>query len=396
MLYQSEDKAFCLFQGDSLQVLSQFNDRFDMIFADPPYFLSNGGKKIQGERFVSVNKGEWDKGKTSEGIDDFNRTWIEACKPLLKDNGTIWVSGTFHNIYSVEKCLKDSGFQIINIITWQKTDPTPTWGELHFNFSSEYIIWARKNPRTKHYFNYELMKQLNGGVLMPDVWKLPTVGMWEKKCGKHPTQKPLRLLYRIILASTRVGEKILDPFAGSCTTGIAANLLDRNFIGIDQSSEFLQLGIRRKKEIEDPYYFAAMQKLIAEDPDEVMVMVNHARKETKDKMIETGICYLRAGETRGSLCVTPGFEKMEYVLLHTNGEDCKLFKLKQKGCFQIWNKETLEQYGFSPSNAAYYIVLRFDNSSQHLFSIPANLKEKINSYRAKVRPISDFIDFNDL
>ena len=148
--------------------------------------------------------------------------------------------------HSVEKCLKNAGFQIINIITWQKSDPTPTWGGLHFNFSSEYIIWARKNPKSKHFFNFELMKELNGGVLMPDVWKLPTVGMWEKTCGKHPTQKPLRLLYRIVLASTRVGEVVLDPFAGSCTTGIAANLLGRKFVGIDQSKDFLDLGIKRK------------------------------------------------------------------------------------------------------------------------------------------------------
>ena len=246
MYYQSKDYNFYLYHGNSIQVLGQLKDQVDMIFADPPYFLSNGGKKIQGRSMVSVDKGDWDKADSLEYIDQFNQEWIDACKPLLKDNGTIWVCGTFHNIYSVEKCLKNAGFQIINIITWQKSDPTPTWGELHFNFSSEYIIWARKNPKSKHFFNFELMKELNGGVLMPDVWKLPTVGMWEKTCGKHPTQKPLRLLYRIVLASTRVGEVVLDPFAGSCTTGIAANLLGRKFVGIDQSKDFLDLGIKRK------------------------------------------------------------------------------------------------------------------------------------------------------
>lgn len=154
--------------------------------------------------------------------------------------------GTYHNIFSVEKCLRNAGFRIINIITWQKSDPTPTWGNLHFNFSSEYIIWAKKTPVANHYFNYELMKLLNGGKLMPDVWKLPTVGLWEKTCGKHPTQKPLRLLYRIILASTKVGDIILDPFAGSSTTGIAANLLGRKFIGIEQDEDFLLLGKKGK------------------------------------------------------------------------------------------------------------------------------------------------------
>lgn len=395
MYYQSADTNFTLYQGDSLKVLSQLNQQFDVIFADPPYFLSNGGKKIQGQRLISVDKGDWDKPISSDFVDEFNRKWIEACKPLLKHNGTIWVCGTFHNIYSVEKCLKDAGFQIINIITWQKSDPTPTWGDLHFNFSSEYIIWARKTPKSRHFFNIDLITQLNGGILMPDVWKLPTVGMWEKRCGKHPTQKPLRLLYRIILASTRNGETILDPFAGSCTTGIAANLLGRKFVGIDQSREYLNLGIRRKTEIENESCFLQMQKQIAENPEEVTVMVNHARKETKAQMIKTGICYLRAGESKGSLCVTPGFERLGYVLLHTGGEDCQLFKLKKNGCFQIWTKDTLEKFGFTPSHAAYYIVLKFDNNTMPSLQIANNVKQRINTYRSKIRPLSDFIDFQN-
>ena len=391
MFYQSKDNQFYLYQGDTIQVLRQLDQQADMIFADPPYFLSNGGKKIQGNQMVSVDKGAWDKAESLEQINNFNRKWIDACKLLLKDNGTIWVCGTFHNIYSVEMCLREAGFQIINIITWQKSDPTPTWGDLHFNFSSEYIIWARKNPKSRHYFNYELMKQLNGGVLMPDVWKLPTVGMWEKTCGKHPTQKPLRLLYRIILASTQAGEIIIDPFAGSCTTGIAANLLDRKFIGIDQSEDFLKLGVRRKNEIDNPVRAIELKQLMSENPEETMVLVNHARKETREKMVETGICYLRAGESQGSLCVTPGFERMKYVLLHTSGQSCKLFKLKQKGCFQIWTKEALERYGFKPSHASYYIVLKFENKYDVGFKIHEDMTERINTYRAKLRPLSDFM-----
>ncbi|MCD8296803.1 MAG: site-specific DNA-methyltransferase [Prevotella sp.] len=393
MFYQSNDNNFILYNGDCKQVLRQLNQQVDMIFADPPYFLSNGGKKIQGNKIVPVDKGEWDKIKSSDTIDSFNQEWIQACKPLLKYDGTIWVCGTFHNIYSVEKCLKDEGFQIINIITWHKTDPTPTWGKLHFNFSSEYIIWARKTPKSIHYFNYELMKQLNGGLLMHDVWRLPTVEMWEKTCGKHPTQKPLRLLYRIILASTRIGEIILDPFAGSCSTGITANLLDRKFIGIDESEEYLCLGRRRKIDIENPLRLNAMKKYISENPDEVTVLVNHVRKETKQKMIETGICYLRAGDSKGSLCITPGFERLQYILLHTAGKDCQLFKLKKKGCFQIWTKETLEQLGFTPSHSVYYIVLKFDNRLLRNFKVPNNIKQRINTYRAKIRPLSSFLDY---
>lgn len=182
----------------------------------------------------------------------------------------------------------------------------------------------------------------NGGMLMTDVWKLPTVEMWEKTCGKYPTQKPLRLLYRIILASTIYGETILDPFTGSCTAGIASNLLDSNFVGIDQSVEYLDLGIRRKIEIEDLCKSIEVQKLMSENPEEVTVLVNHARKETREKMIETGICYLRAGDSHGSLSITPGFERIEYVLLHTGGNDCQLFKLKKKVVFKYGQKRHLK------------------------------------------------------
>lgn len=390
MFYLSKDNTFCLYKGDSLQVLRQLPVQVDVIFADPPYFLSNGGKKIQGTRMVSVDKGDWDHAKSIDEMDKFNQEWIDACKMRLKDNGTIWVCGSFHNIYSIERCLRCAGFKIINIITWQKTDPTPTWGKLHFNFSSEYIIWARKNPKSTHYFNYALMTQMNNGVLMSDVWRLSSVGLWEKTCGKHPTQKPLRLLYRIILASTRDNELVLDPFAGSCTTGIAANLLGRRFIGIDQNEEYLTIGKLRKNDIEKEQRFALMKKLMMINPEEITVLVNHARKETMAKMMETGICYLRAGDSRGSVCVTPGFERMEYLLLHTNGSDCKLFKLKKKGCFQIWTKDSLQKFGFTPSHAAYYVVVRFDNS--HVLDVPANLKESVNTYRAKIRPLSDFIN----
>ena len=150
-------------------------------------------------------------------------------------------------------------------------------------------------------------------------------------------------------------------------------------------------GVRRKQEIEDPTTAEIIRKKMAENPEEVMVMVNHCRKELKKKMIETGICYLRAGDSKGSLCVTPGFERMQYVLLHTRGEDCQLFKLKSKGHFQIWTKETLEKYGFSPSHAPYYIVLLFDNSKPIEIKKMPQIKECANTFVAKIRPLSDFI-----
>ena len=236
------------------------------------------------------------------------------------------------------------------------------------------------------------MKELNGGKQMTDVWKISSVGKWEKTCGKHPTQKPLRLLYRIILASTDKGDTILDPFAGSCTTGIAANLLGRKFIGIEQSKDFLQLGVRRIQEIYNSLTAQEMLKKMSESPDEVMALVNHASSDKRKLMIEKGICYMRAGESKGSLQVTHGFERMRYVLLHTNGENAQLFHIKKgkEGSFQIWNKSSLENCGFTPEHADYYIVIHFENIPIE-FVGQLNIKQRINTYRPKIYPLSDII-----
>ena len=389
--FQSNDHQFELFQGDATECLKNMSTQFDMIFADPPYFLSRGySSKINGE-WKSFEKGEWDRVTSLDNINEFNRRWLSACRNVLKDDGTIWVSGTYHNIFSVATCLVELGFKVLNIIVWQKSDAKPTLSRNYFNFTTEYLVWARKSEKVPHYFNCDLMEQLNGGARMGDVWRIPFVASWEMKQGKHPTQKPLRLLYRIILSSTHEGETILDPFAGSCTTGIAANLLGRKFVGIDQSKEFLDYGIKRKHEIEDESVANVMLKKMSENPEEVMVMVNHARPDLRKKMIEKGICYLRAGDSKGSLLVTPGFERLQYVLLHTNGEDCQLFKLKTKGHFQIWTRETLEQYDFEPRSASYYVVLHFDASKPIPMKKCPDLQEKMFTFRAKIRPLSDFM-----
>lgn len=386
-----KQNQFELFCGDTMDILNTIDRKVDMIFADPPYFLSKGFTMHSKGRVKCFDKGDWDKERSLSEINDFNRKWLSLLRNVLKDDGTIWVSGTYHNIYSVANCMVELGYKILNIIVWHKPNAPFTLSESHFNFSAEYIVWARKLKDKKHYFNNRLMTELNGGKRMPDVWNIPTTGLWEKTCGKHPTQKPLHLLYRIILASTLEGDTILDPFAGSCTTGIAANLLGRRFIGIDQNREYLELGIRRKHEIDKPAIAEKMLRKMAENPNEVMVMVNHARKELKAKMIEQGICYLRAGDTKGSLQVTPGFERMQYVLLHTGGDDVQLFKLKNKGTFQIWTAETLRQYGFSPEHAPYYVVLHFDSTKPIDFKYQPNLKVGLMTYTAKIRPLSDFI-----
>ena len=374
-----------------MELIVHIGKKVDMIFADPPYFLSKRGIKQINGTWKSFDKGEWDRVTTHNKINEFNKTWLSACRNILKEDGTIFVTGTYHNIFSVATCMLELGYKILNIIVWQKSDAKPTLSRSYFSFTTEYIVWARKNEKVTHFFNCELMEQLNGGTRMSDVWRIPFLSPWEMKCGRHPTQKPLRLLYRIILSSTHIGDTILDPFAGSCTTGIAANLLERKFIGIDQSLDYLMYGIRRKQEIEDPVTAERIRKKMSENPEEVMVMVNHSRKDLKKKMTETGICYLRAGDSKGSLCVTPGFERMQYVLLHTKGENCQLFKLKSKGHFQIWTKETLEKYGFSPSHAPYYIVLLFDNSKPIEIKKMPKIKEYANTFVAKIRPLSDFI-----
>ena len=249
--YKSEDKNFTLLQGNCIELMSNFDFKFDMIFADPPYFLSNGGISVQNGKIVCVDKGEWDKGGTIEYIDAFNREWLKLCRDKLKDNGTIWVSGTYHNIFSVANQLTELGYKILNVITWVKTNPPPNISCRYFTFSTEFVIWARKLPKVAHYYNYELMKRINGNKQMTDVWHLPAISRWEKNCGKHPTQKPLALLARIILASTLKDMWILDPFSGSSTTGIAANLLNRKFVGIDNDKDFLTLSKSRKIEIEN-------------------------------------------------------------------------------------------------------------------------------------------------
>lgn len=249
--YRSASHDFTILNGDTFELLPQFNFYFDMIFADPPYFLSNGGISVQAGKIVSVNKGEWDKGGTPEEINSFNMRWIGLCRDKLKEDGTIWISGTYHNIFSVANSLTELGFKILNVVTWAKTNPPPNISCRYFTYSTEFIIWARKSAKKPHHFNYDLMKYLNNDKQMTDVWRLPAIAPWEKSCGKHPTQKPLALLVRTILASTDKNSWILDPFAGSSTTGIAANIIGRRYLGIEKEMEFAEMGSKRRKEIDN-------------------------------------------------------------------------------------------------------------------------------------------------
>lgn len=379
-----------LFQGDSLEMLKKFSAKVDMIFADPPYFLSKGFTWRENGKVKCFDKGEWDRQRSIEEVDAFNMKWLGLCRKILKDGGCIWVTGTYHNISSVERCLTTLGYKVLNIIVWRKPNAPTTLSNSHFNFSAEYIIWARKSKGTPHYFNIEAMATLNSGKRMPDVWSIPTVETWEKHFGKHPTQKPLRLLYRAILSNTHPGDIVFDPFAGSGTTGIAANLIGRKFIGMEREDNFIKKCIQRKKEIENK---AAAQRMLSKmciAEEEPMVIVNHCRNSLRILMIEKGICYLRAGDSKGSLLVKPGFERLQYVLLHTNGNEPHMFKLKSKGHFQIWTADTLKEYGFSAEHAPYYVVLHFDPSVEIKINREPNLKKRNATYVADLRPFSEF------
>ena len=260
--YKSPDRKFTLLQGDCMELLKQFEFKFDMIFADPPYFLSNGGISVQSGKIVCVDKGNWDKGGTAEHVNTFNMEWLKLCREKLKDNGTIWISGTYHNIFSVAQQLTELGYKILNVITWVKTNPPPNISCRYFTFSTEFVIWARKSAKVAHHYNYSLMKQINDNKQMTDVWHLPAIARWEKSCGKHPTQKPLSLLTRVILSSTERGAWIMDPFSGSGTTGIAANLLNRRYLGIEQEETYLSMSRQRREEIENLSTFAAYRNKI--------------------------------------------------------------------------------------------------------------------------------------
>ncbi len=260
--YYTQNDIVKLFEGNCLDILPTLPESsVDMIFADPPYNLSNGGITCQSGRMVSVNKGDWDK---SDGISkdhEFTIDWLTACRRVLKDDGTIWVSGTMHNIYSVGFALQQLGYKLLNDISWFKPNASPNLSCRYFTHSHETLIWAAKSENSKHKFDYQLMKQTAGGKQMRslwmdidvedeprDIWSITTLTKTEKKFGKHPTQKPVALLQRIILASTNSGDVILDPFTGSSTTGLAAIRHNRHFIGIDNNTEYLQLSVKRLEE----------------------------------------------------------------------------------------------------------------------------------------------------
>jgi len=240
---------------------------FDMIFADPPYFLSNDGIVCKSGKMASVNKGEWDRSKGFDENLSFIERWLSGCYRVLKDSGTIWISGTLHIIYEIGFLLEKLGFKILNDIVWFKPNASPNLACKYFVHSHETLLWAKKANDVHEYYNYNLMKHWddpndkikNRGKQMRDVWWMPTISPKEKKYGEHPTQKPLNLLIRIIASCTKKHGNILDPFNGAGTTGIAARLLSRKYTGIELNKDYLDLTERRlahKNELE--FYYPKM------------------------------------------------------------------------------------------------------------------------------------------
>jgi site-specific DNA-methyltransferase (adenine-specific) len=268
--YFKNGDNFKLFLEDSLKFLNEEvkEDSVDMIFADPPYFLSSGTFTCQNGKRVDVSKGDWDKSNGMKKNFEFHVEWIKACHRVLKPGGTIWISGTYHSIYQCGFALQINKFHILNDIAWFKPNASPNLSCRYFTASHETLLWARKDPinpktnkpiKTKHKFNYDKMK--NGdwpedamkkpGLQMRTVWSIYPPKKEEKTFGKHPTQKPIELLNRIVLASTDEGDIVLDPFTGSSTTGLACFLNKRKFVGVDMENDYLELSIKRLKELKD-------------------------------------------------------------------------------------------------------------------------------------------------
>ncbi len=248
--FQDQSGSFVLYQGNSLQLLPQLGDEtFDLIFADPPYFLSNGGTTCKSGQRKAVHKGKWDQSRGVEEDHNFHLRWLSACQKALKPNGTIFVSGTHHTIFNIGFAMQRLGFKLLNDLTWYKPNPPPNLSCRYFTHSTETVLWAARDSKSRHQFNYQDMKRENGGKQMKSMWTFTPPRIREKSNGRHPTQKPILLLERIVRAASKPGDLILDPFNGSGTTGIAALTHSRRYVGIDIDANYLDLTAARYHEV---------------------------------------------------------------------------------------------------------------------------------------------------
>ncbi|MBT6095624.1 MAG: site-specific DNA-methyltransferase [Rhodospirillaceae bacterium] len=237
--------------GDCIELMNSLPEgSVDMVFADPPYNLQLGGDlhRPNNTKVDGVDD-DWDRFDGFAAYDTFSREWLTAARRVLKPNGTLWVIGSYHNIYRVGTVLQDIGFWMLNDVVWRKTNPMPNFRGRRFTNAHETLLWCAKSQDSKYRFNYDAMKALNDDLQMRSDWLLPlcTGGERLKKDGKkaHPTQKPESLLYRVVLSSTDVGDVILDPFFGSGTTGAVAKKLGRKYIGLERDTEYAKLAEKR-------------------------------------------------------------------------------------------------------------------------------------------------------
>ncbi len=261
-------RAWALVQGDCVAALEKLPPHsIDLAFADPPYMLSNGGTTCQGGRRVSVHKGRWDESRGVAEDHALQARWLQAVRRVLRPSGTLWVSGTQHVIFSIGFALQELGYHLLNTVTWYKPNASPNLACRFFTHSTEILLWAspRRDKPLPHRFNYQEMKQRNGGKQMRDlweiaerpepggeqiVWSIPTPGAREKSHGRHPTQKPLALLERVLAASSAPGDLVLDPFSGSGTTGVAALRAGCRFLGMERDPAYVELAARRLRDEE--------------------------------------------------------------------------------------------------------------------------------------------------
>lgn len=243
----SKIKSDLVLQGDCVDLMNRLPAKsVDVVFADPPYNLQLGGELLRpNNTLVDGVDDDWDRFDSYADYDAFTRAWLTAARRVLKDDGTLWVIGSYHNIFRVGAVLQDLGFWILNDIVWRKTNPMPNFRGTRFTNAHETMIWCSKSPDSRYTFNYEGMKALNDGVQMRSDWSMPLCTGNERLKGAdggkvHPTQKPEALLYRVLLASTRAGDLVLDPFFGTGTTGAVARQLNRRFIGLEREPGYVQ------------------------------------------------------------------------------------------------------------------------------------------------------------
>jgi DNA modification methylase len=254
-LYKAEEIRNKIILGDALDVLRKIeSDLFDMVFIDPPYFLQLQKKKLKRWNVKTDVEGvfdEWDKFSSFEEYDDFIQSILKEVKRVMKENATIWVIGTYHNIFRIGKIMQDLGFWILNDVIWLKNNPMPNWLGVRFTNATETLIWAVKDKKVKKYtFNKELAKQFGIGKIGANVWQIPICSGKERIRDKdgnkiHSTQKPIELLKRVILTTTKEGDFILDPMAGTGTTGYVAKMVGRNFAMIEKEPKYIDVIIKR-------------------------------------------------------------------------------------------------------------------------------------------------------